>query len=96
MNEIICPYCKKAFKIDDAGYAEILKQVRDNEFKQELHERLELAEQDKRNAVDLATIKVTSRAIALCGSRTGLTEEEAQAIVIIECSAEFAAADAIA
>ena len=36
------------------------------------------------------------RAIALCGSRTGLTEEEAQPIVIIECSAEFAAADAIA
>ena len=60
MHEIICPHCKKAFKIDEAGYADILKQVRDNEFEQQLHERLELAEQDKRNAVELATTKVTS------------------------------------
>jgi len=60
MHEIICPHCKKAFKIDEAGYADILKQVRDHEFEQQLHERLELAEQDKRNAVDLATTRVTS------------------------------------
>jgi len=60
MNEIICPHCKKAFKIDEAGYADILKQVRDHEFEQQLHERLEFAEQDKRNAVELATTKVTS------------------------------------
>jgi len=60
MHEIICPHCKKAFKIDEAGYADILKQVRDKEFEQQLHERLELAEKDKRNAVELATTKVTS------------------------------------
>ena len=29
MHEIICPHCGKAFKIDEAGYADILKQVRD-------------------------------------------------------------------
>ncbi len=60
MNEIICPHCGKAFKIDEAGYANILKQVRDSEFEQQLHERLELAEQDKRNAVELAQTKVAS------------------------------------
>ena len=59
MHEIICPHCKKAFKIDEAGYADILKQVRDKDFEQQLHERLELAEKDKRNAVELATTKVT-------------------------------------
>lgn len=32
MNEIICPHCGKAFKIDEADYADILKQVRDHEF----------------------------------------------------------------
>ena len=36
MHEIICPHCKKAFKIDEAGYADILKQVRDDEFDQQL------------------------------------------------------------
>ncbi|MDG2273861.1 MAG: DUF2130 domain-containing protein, partial [Halioglobus sp.] len=58
MHEIICPHCKKAFKIDEAGYADILKQVRDGEFEQQLHERLELAEKDKANAVELAREKV--------------------------------------
>ena len=61
MHEIICPHCKKAFKIDEAGYADILKQVRDSEFEQQLHERLELAEQDKRTAVELATTRLTSK-----------------------------------
>jgi hypothetical protein len=60
MHEIICPHCGKAFKIDEAGYADILKQVRDSEFDQQLHERLELAERDKRNAIELATTKVAS------------------------------------
>ncbi len=60
MHEIICPHCNKAFKIDEAGYANILKQVRDSEFEQQLHERLELAEKDKQNAVDLAKEKAGS------------------------------------
>jgi hypothetical protein len=60
MHEIICPHCGKAFKIDEAGYADILKQVRDGAFEQQLHERLELAEQDKRNAVELAQAQVAS------------------------------------
>ena len=58
MHDIICPHCGKAFKIDEAGYADILKQVRDQAFEQQLHERLELAEQDKRNAVELATARL--------------------------------------
>ena len=60
MHDIICPHCSKAFKIDEAGYADILKQVRDGAFEQQLHERLELAEQDKRNAVELAQAKAAS------------------------------------
>lgn len=60
MHEIICPHCGKAFKIDEAGYADILKQVRDADFEKQLHERLELAERDKQNAVELAQAKVTS------------------------------------
>ena len=54
MNEINCPHCKKAFKVDEAGYADIVKQVRDSEFDQQLRDRLELAEKDKVNAVQLA------------------------------------------
>ena len=60
-HDIVCPHCSKAFKIDEAGYADILKQVRNSEFEQQLHERLELAEQDKRNAVELAQAKLASQ-----------------------------------
>ncbi|MBX3007619.1 MAG: DUF2130 domain-containing protein [Melioribacteraceae bacterium] len=54
MNEIICPNCKKAFKIDESGFAEILKQVRDHQFEEEMQKRLDLAEKEKENAVKLA------------------------------------------
>jgi len=54
MKEIICPNCKKAFKIDEAGFAEILKQVRDHQFEEELQNRLSLAEKEKQNAVKIA------------------------------------------
>ena len=54
MHEFICPHCKKAFKVDEAGYADIAKQVRDSEFEKQLQQRLQLAEEDKLNAVKLA------------------------------------------
>lgn len=61
MNDIICPHCKKVFKVDEAGFADILKQVRDHVFDKELHERLELAEKEKENAVKLAESNLKNR-----------------------------------
>lgn len=61
MNEIICPHCHKAFKVDEAGYADILKQVRDREFERTLHERLELAEKEKKTAIALAEARVSGQ-----------------------------------
>lgn len=60
MNDFICPHCNKAFKIDETGYADIVKQVRDSEFDQQLHDRLALAEKEKLTAVELATAKAAS------------------------------------
>ena len=56
-GKIKCPSCGKEFALDDAGYANILKQVRDSEFEQQLEERRKLAETEKRNAVELAREK---------------------------------------
>lgn len=58
MNEIICPNCKKAFKVDEAGFADILKQVRDHQFEEELTNRLALAENEKDSAVKLAEANI--------------------------------------
>jgi hypothetical protein len=58
MHEIKCPHCDEVFTVDASGYADIVKQVRDGEFEQQLHERLELAAQDKQTAVELAKLTV--------------------------------------
>jgi len=84
MHDIICPHCSKAFKIDETGYADIVKQVRDSEFNEQLHERLELAEQGKQNAVELAKSQAASDL-----HRT----EAAKDAVIQELNAKLAAAD---
>ena len=62
MNEIICPHCDKAFKVDEAGYANILKQVHNREFENQLNERLNQVKKDQLSALKLAA-KDTENAI---------------------------------
>jgi len=54
MNEIKCPKCQEAFKVDEAGFADILKQVRDQQFDEEINSRLVIAEKQKNDAIKLA------------------------------------------
>lgn len=75
MHEIICPHCSKAFKIDETGYADILKQVRDSDFEHQLHERLELAEKEKQSAIALATTKVTSELQQAASAKDAVIQE---------------------
>ena len=74
MNEIICPHCDKAFKVDEAGYANILKQVHDREFETQLNERLNQAEKDKVGALKLAE-KDSESAIQAIKSETDIKIE---------------------
>ncbi|MEN9914924.1 MAG: hypothetical protein RL528_1688 [Bacteroidota bacterium] len=67
MKEIICPNCKKAFEIDQAGFSDIVKQVRDDQFDKELKILVGQAEKEKENAVKLAEAdlrKITQDEIA--------------------------------
>ena len=72
MNEIICPHCKKAFKIDEAGFADILKQVRDHQFEEELLARERLFKADKENAVKLVEEQVKNK------TKDELTQKDAE------------------
>jgi len=58
MKDIICPHCKKTFKVDEAGFADILKQVRDDQFEKELHERVVIAKKEQESAVKLAEANI--------------------------------------
>jgi len=53
MNEIICPHCNKAFKVDETGYANILKQVHDREFETQLNKRISQKEIEQASALEL-------------------------------------------
>lgn len=57
MNEIRCPKCGEVFTIDEAGYAAIVKQVRDDEFKKEIESREEMMRTDKEKAIEIAESK---------------------------------------
>ncbi|MCL2471482.1 MAG: DUF2130 domain-containing protein, partial [Propionibacteriaceae bacterium] len=61
MHEITCPQCGTAFTIDEAGYADIVRQVRDDEFDRALNERLGVAEQAKKTEIALAEAKVAKQ-----------------------------------
>ena len=58
MNKIKCPHCKEDFKIDESGYADIVQQVRNSQFEEDLNKRLELAENEKNTAIELAEANI--------------------------------------
>ena len=95
MHEIICPHCAKAFKIDEAGYADILKQVRDTDFKKQLHDRLELAEQEKRNAVELAITKAASELQGAAATKDAEIQELRSRINTEEVARKLAVSEAL-
>jgi hypothetical protein len=89
MNEIICPHCKKVFKVDEAGFADIFKQVRDHQFEEELQKLLKLAENEKENAVKLAEANLKNSLQADLGKKD--TE-----IIVLKAKNEFELADRLA
>ena len=54
MQEIKCPNCGEVFQVDESGYAQIVQQVRDNEFEKELERRVKSLEQNSANEIKLA------------------------------------------
>lgn len=62
MNEIKCPHCGEMFTIDEAGFAAILKQVRDAEFDKEVRRHEQLLASEKQQAVQLAVAEALAKA----------------------------------
>lgn len=60
MKDIICPNCKKAFKVDEAGYANILQQVRDHQFDEEINKRQKAFQEEMNIKIEFAKLQVKS------------------------------------
>ena len=69
MENIKCPHCHEVFKVDEASFADIVKQVRDHEFAAEIQSRLEQAEQVKIAAVELAKANLRNELQASLGQK---------------------------
>ena len=61
MQEIKCPNCGKIFQVDEAGYAAIVRQVRDKEFEKEIAQREQVYNNEKDSAVKVAVIETRSQ-----------------------------------
>ena len=59
MNDITCPSCEKSFKLEEAGYAAIVKQIRDREFDTELQKREQLYEKEKAAAIEVTQLRIS-------------------------------------
>ena len=95
MNEINCPHCNKVFKVDEAGYADIVKQVRDSEFDKQLHEKLEIAEKDKLLAVTDAVMEVEKERDALRIQLVQVEKDKQSAFEAAEAAKKFAVNEAV-
>ena len=51
MSEITCPHCESKFNIDDVSYSNILKQVHNQEFENQLNERIESVKREHNSAL---------------------------------------------
>ncbi|MDG0978822.1 MAG: DUF2130 domain-containing protein, partial [Halieaceae bacterium] len=95
MNDIRCPNCGTAFKIDETGYADILKQIRDHEFDEQITKRLELAEREKRDAVELAKTQAQSQLQAAAAEKDALIQELKAQVQAAEVAKQLALKEAL-
>ena len=95
MQQLVCPSCGKAFNTDEAGYAEILKQVRNSEFDSDISERLKIAESEKRNAVELAEVKIKSELDKVSAAKDSEIQNLKAKIEIVEAEQKSVTAEAL-
>ena len=95
MQQLVCPSCGKAFNTDEAGYAEILKQVRNSEFDSDISERLKIAESEKQNAVELAEVKIKSELDKVSAAKDSEIQNLKAKIEIVEAEQKSVTAEAL-
>ncbi len=96
VEEIKCPHCSKAFKIDEAGYADIAKQVRDKEFEKQVQERLLLAEDERASAIKLEKSEAEKELQALASKKNKEIDDLKATIAGSETTAKLLVSEAVA
>lgn len=95
MHDVICPHCNEAFTIDGAGYAEIVKQVRDDEFRNQLQAQLEILEREKESALALAAANASSELQTVVAGRDTELQDLKAKLEASEVAQNLAVANAL-
>lgn len=95
MHDISCPHCGKAFKIDESGYADILTQVRNKDFDEQLESRLALAEQEKKTAVELEKARVSNELQKIAAAKDAEIQQLQATLNASEVEGKLALAQAL-
>ncbi len=95
MQQLVCPSCGQAFKIDESGYAEILKQVRNSEFESDLRVRLEIAESEKQKAIELAEVKIKSELDKISATKDSEIQSLKAKVDLVEAEQKSVTAEAL-
>lgn len=74
MNEIKCPHCGKVFQVDESGFSDIVRQVRDQEFKRELEQRERFLQNEKEQALALAASQAKGKLQESLAAKDALTQ----------------------
>jgi hypothetical protein len=95
MHEITCPHCGKAFTVDEAGYADIVNQVRTKEFDTELEKRLHLADAEKKAAIELAKSQAEAEAQKSASAKDSEIQDLKAKLDATSAQQQLAVADAL-
>jgi len=76
MQDIKCPSCGKTFRIDPSTFQEILLQIKDEEFNKQIKDRLALAEEDNKKALEILKQELKIKLI----EQNSIKETEIQAL----------------
>jgi len=96
MHEIVCPHCGKAFTIDEAGYADIVTQVRNKEFDAALTERLHLEGQGRQAALELQKAQLAAEAQRAAAAKDAEIQQLRATLSAGETAQKLAVTEALA
>ena len=95
MNEIKCPHCGTVFQVDESGYAQLVRQVRDAEFERDMAERERLLQEAHKSAVEAAETRVRAESEKELAEREHEVESLKQQLEAAEAEGALALSNAM-
>ena len=95
LRKIECPNCHTTFTIDEAGYADIVRQVHGAEFDKALDERLKAAEREKQIEIELAVSRAKTEGQATTAEKENLITQLKAKLESTEVQKELAVTNAV-